>query len=165
VQKNKQIDKLVDTNLRKYLQEEKEYSKETLNQVSLFVYDLESRNSDLYELAQILPEEHLAKVIDYYDGAELKIPTKEEFKDCLLITIIFYLSEVKDFHWNDIKKFINLPEEEGSYVRLKKRMEVIKSKINRRLIDLLFEFDEEEIMEIVEKEKLRNRVLKLKDEE
>jgi hypothetical protein len=44
-------------------------------------------------------------------------------------------------------------------------MEVIKSKINRRLIDLLFEFDEEEIMEIVEKEKLRNRILKFKDDE
>lgn len=156
------IQQLIDQTLKEYIELEKKSSREALNQITLFVYDIESSHSDLYHLAKLLPEKQLSSLINYYDGASIKIPSKEEFKTCLLITIIFYLHEIKDMHWNDIKKMVNLPDDEMSYHFLKKRMNEIKSKINKKVIDYFFSLDDKEIEDIIEKENLKNEVLAAK---
>jgi hypothetical protein len=59
-------------------------------------------------------------------------------------------------HWNDIKKLVNLPDDEMSYHFLKRRLNAIKQKINKRVIDDLFNLEEKDIISIIEKERLND---------
>lgn len=150
------LQQLIDSTLREYIEIERKNSKEAINQITLFVYDIESPNSDLYHLARLLPDKELSSLINYFDGDSVKFPSKEEYKTCLLITIVFYLHEIKDMHWNDIKKLVNLPDDEMSYHFLKRRLNAIKQKINKRVIDDLFNLEEKDIISIIEKERLND---------
>ncbi len=63
--------------LDKYFIEDKENKKKIFDKLSLFIYQTESKDNDLYVLADMLETEDLLKLVSYFGGATLKIPTNE----------------------------------------------------------------------------------------
>lgn len=140
-----------------FSQYEKETPKEILNQISLFIYSMEGGDSDLYTLAKLLPDESLQKVISYYDGAQIKVPTKEEFRNCLLIAITFFLHDVHGYSWTKIREILNIPEADQEMlntVSLGKKLSTIKNELRRQLILLLDKVGESDLKRIIKEENL-----------
>jgi hypothetical protein len=61
-------------------------------------------------LAKLLPEESLIKLISYFDGDVIRLPRKDNYKDCILTALCFYLKDIKGWSWDKIHKYLDLPE-------------------------------------------------------
>lgn len=130
---------------------------EALNQLALTIYDIESKDSDLYVLAKLLPDKYLHKVISHYDsnnGNAMKLPTKKEFHDCLLIALTFYLHEIKGYRWPEIREIVNYTKEEEklfSAVSLGKKIAKLKKIIlnKKTLLNLLKNLKEKEVLDVI----------------
>jgi hypothetical protein len=128
--------------LEHYFLLEKKKDEEILNQIILFIYYLESSSSqsDLFILGRLLPHDQLYKLIAYYDGDILKMPSKDEFKKSYILAVSFYLKEIKNWNWEDIKKILpdaQQYEEFTSSISLGKKIGQIKEKMNKELYKLL----------------------------
>lgn len=91
-------------------------------------------------LAKLLDEQSLIKLIDYYDGSEIKIPTKKEYKQNMTLAIYFFLTEVKGFSFKKasemIKDMSGLEIEESEQV-IGRRLSKLKDKLKDKLIQVL----------------------------
>jgi hypothetical protein len=140
--------------LKQYFEKEETLSsKEILNTVTLMIYNIESnsQNNDLAELARILPDKELTNLINYFDGATLKIPNKQQYKKALIYAISFYLREVKYLTWSQIKQILNLSEkeeEELKFITVSKKINKIKELLNSTALEALEKTAEEEIKSI-----------------
>lgn len=128
--------------LEEYFKIEEEVSLNVFNQLALYIYQLETKNSntDLYYLAKILDQENLIKLVSYYDGDILKMPTKDELRTCTLVALCFYLKEYKGWDWTEIKSFVNLPENNKellSSISLGRKINNIKDSLNKDIRKLL----------------------------
>jgi len=148
--------------LKQYFEkEEKLSSKEILNTVTLMIYNIESnsQNNDLAELARILPDKELTNLINYFDGATLKIPNKQQYKKALIYAISFYLREVKFLTWSQIKQILNLSEkeeEELKFITVSKKINKIKEILNSTAMEALEKTAEEEIKSITKDRTVNN---------
>ena len=148
--------------LKQYFEkEEKLSSKEILNTVTLMIYNIESnsQNNDLAELARILPDKELTNLINYFDGATLKIPNKQQYKKALIYAISFYLREVKFLTWSQIKQILNLSEkeeEELKFITVSKKINKIKEILNSTAMEALEKTAEEEIKSITKDRAVNN---------
>jgi len=134
--------KLIEQTLDKYFKEveEGEGTEKIFNQLALYLYSLDSHENDLYILAKILPEKELQKVITYFDGRHIKIPTQEKYQECLVLSLCFYLKEVKGWSWPEIKQFLDLPEKykkEVSSISLGGKINNIKKRLTTDLKTLI----------------------------
>lgn len=125
------------------------------HQLSLYIYETEAKETDLHILAKILPEENLMKLIAYYDGDILKMPSKEKYEDCLFLALCYYLKEIKGWNWNQIKEFLNLPEHNQDLLNpiiVGRKISKVKSNIERYLLKVLKETEitENEIKNLVD---------------
>jgi len=128
--------------LEQYFKAQEKADKEVLNQIILYIYYLESKstNSDLFVLARLLPSEILYKLISYYDGDIIKMPSKEEFKRAYIVSICFYLKEIKGWSWEEIKNFFpnNVDYEDLiSSISIGKKINKIKETLSNDLLELL----------------------------
>ncbi len=90
-----------------------EYTGEKLlRALSLLVFSFNIEKDDLYILAKLLNPEQLDKLIYYYNGTSLRIPSIEDYKRSKIIVSCFYLREIKGWRWPDIREFLNLTEDE-----------------------------------------------------
>lgn len=118
-------------------------SEKVFNQLSFYIYSMDADQNDLYILAKILSPEDLQKLITYYDGKHIKIPTNEKYEECLLVSLCFYLKEIKGWDWPEIKKFMGLPEKHKKHIStisLGGKINKIKDKLNndlKTLFDIL----------------------------
>lgn len=95
---------------KEYLKQEEELGNKIYHQLALYIYSLESPNSDLYMLAKLLKEDDLIRLISYYDGDVIRLPKKDNYKDCALTALCFYLKEIKGWSWEKIHTYLDLPE-------------------------------------------------------
>jgi hypothetical protein len=114
---------------------------EILNSISFIIFELENNTkNDLFMLAKLLDEQSLIKLIDYYDGSEIKIPTKKEYKQNMTLAIYFFLTEVKGFSFKKasemIKEMSGLEIEESEQV-IGRRLSKLKDKLKDKLIQVL----------------------------
>lgn len=120
-----------------------ENSKNIFNQLALFIYFSESQksNSDLFLLARLLPDEFLSKIIYYFDGDIIKIPTRQEYKDSYILALCFYLKEIKGWSWEEIKNFLPISEfnknDDLSSISIGKKINTIKESMDRNLMKSL----------------------------
>lgn len=141
--------------IQEFFKSDAQSTKELLNQITLFVYSIEKSTSDLYHLAKLLPDKYLVKVIDYFDGGVIQIPSKEEYKKNLYLTIMFFLSEVKGYDWAKIKEMLNIAEDPTiSTISIGKKLQKIKTQLRGRLQEILISLDLEEALAIAKSEKL-----------
>jgi len=146
-------DTIKDT-LDKYFKTREKTAKESLNKVALYIYYLESKNnqSDLFLLAHLLPEEYLMKLINYFSGDTLKLPTRNEFVDCYLLAVCFYLKEVENWDWKMIKDFIPLSEpnkEILSSISLGRKINTIKENMTIEIKNILNNIKEKDFRKLL----------------
>lgn len=144
---------IMDT-LKKYLETEDETSESVFNQLSLYIYSLDSNQHDLYLLSQILSPIEIGKLISYFSGDTIKVPTKREYRYNLLIAICYYLKVLKRWSWADIKESLNLPEiNEGviNSISLGHKINQLQGKINEDISKILSQSSLEDFDNFLEK--------------
>ena len=118
--------------LQEYFNEEKTLHKEIFDQISLYIYYLFSSKSqsDLYVLAKLLNNhELLRKLARYYAGSKIQMPTGEELLEADILTICFYLKEIRGWNWEQIKSFFPLEYQDFDFssISFGKKINTIKS--------------------------------------
>lgn len=119
-----------------------EYTAEqALNALSLLIFSFDSDKNDLFILAKLLKPEDVAKLVYYYNGASLKIPTIEDFKRAKILASCYYLREIKGWSWPDIKEYLGLTEEEeledSSTKSIGKQLAKVKKDLRPDFLDVL----------------------------
>jgi hypothetical protein len=140
--------------LQEYFKQDAENISALFHQLSLHIYEIEAYETDLHILAKILPEEYLKKLIAYYDGDIIKMPTKENYQTCLFLALCYYFKEIKGWSWNRIKDFLNLPEHNQDLlnpIMIGRKINKIKKNIQKYLLSILKNnnFEEKELKRIL----------------
>ncbi|OQA15562.1 MAG: hypothetical protein BWY64_02839 [bacterium ADurb.Bin363] len=129
-----------------YFRKEEELEKNNFDQLTLYIYSLESQtNSDLYMLAKLLKKEDLDKMVSYFDGDVIRLPSKEEYKSCVLTALCFYLKEIKQWTWPEIKQYLNLPDnykDELSSISIGGKINKVKASLGKDLLKALYATEE-----------------------
>ena len=141
--------------LEQYFKIQEKSDKETLNQIILYIYYLESKSSksDLFILARLLPSSQLYDLISYYDGDVIKMPSKEDYKKAYIVSICYYLKEIKKWNWEQIKAFFpsnSNYEDLLSPISIGKKINKIKEELGYDIIKLLKSMDEKNLKEMSE---------------
>lgn len=134
------MQKAIKSVLDSYFLQEKEDTKKIINQIFLYVASLQEERNDLYVLAKILDDDTLWELISFYSGEVIKMPSKEEALESLLVTTCFYLKEIKGWSWSEVKNFMNLPEkyqEQISNISLGGKINKLKKQLNKDLLKQL----------------------------
>jgi len=134
------MENIILNKLNGYMKTERDNSSKIFNELALWIYQQESGQHDLYILAKILEEKELFKLISYFDGDTIKLPTKEEHRALMLTAVCYYLKEVKRYGWNEIKEFLDLPENNAkllSSISIGKKMCKLSEKMSRELAEIL----------------------------
>jgi hypothetical protein len=106
------FNKVLEKALKEYFEVSEYNTEKAFNALSLFIYTLESKENDLFILARLLDSESLGKLISYYNGAEIHVPTKEEYRYSKIFAACFYLREVQKWNWPQIRDFLKLDDED-----------------------------------------------------
>lgn len=131
----------INKKINDYFNIEKEVSKETLEIITWYIYQLEeNRQHDLYLLAKILPEEYIMKLVSYFDGDNIQLPKKDEYVDLKLASVCFFLKKIQKWNWQQIKDFLNIPEKDIevlSPISVGNKINKIEENLNRDIKDIL----------------------------
>ena len=133
---NKHINKVIDEHFKIT-----EIEDENLfHQLALYIFQMESKDSDLYLLAKLLKQDDLIKVLNYFGGDCLTLPTNEEYRKCVLLAFVFYTKEILGKNWSDIKKQFDLPDKYQKYlnsISIGKKLASIKENLNKDIFNIL----------------------------
>jgi hypothetical protein len=124
-------------------------TEQIFNELVLYVYSIESKDTDLPILARIFPEEQLQKLITYYDGDTLKLPSREEYRTCLLTALCFWLKTFKGYSWFEIKDYLNIPDNNKdilSSISIGGKINKLKDALGKDLIANLDKIEEKEFV-------------------
>lgn len=122
-------------------------NEQLFNELSLYIYSLDSRNNDLYMLAQLLDTNSLQKLIVYYDGDTLRLPSREAYKTSVLTALCFWLKVFKGYNWQEIKQYLDLPDVHKdilSSISIGGKINKIKEILGIELVEKLSAIDEKE---------------------
>lgn len=122
-------------------------NEQLFNELSLYIYSLDSRNNDLYMLAQLLDADSLQKLIAYYDGDTLRLPSREAYKTSVLTALCFWLKVFKGYNWQEIKQYLDLPDVHKdilSPISIGGKINKIKENLGIELVEKLTAVDEKE---------------------
>jgi len=122
---------------KKYVETEKTELPSIFFQLTLYIYQQKINEHDLYILAKLLNYEDLIKLINYYDGGLLKLPTKKEFKESYILAVCFFLKEIKNWDWKKIKQCLDLSEEDLNSYKLGYEINKLKNSLNKDLTIIL----------------------------
>lgn len=142
--------------LEKYFEIDKKTSIQIFNSLCLYIFQLESKDTDLYKLATILPEEDLIKLISYFDGEKMTIPSEEDYRRCKLLAFAFYMKEILGKSWKEIKEYLDFPDNCSDFISsisLGRRINQIRDNIIRDLVDGLKKVNFKDIKEVVDNER------------
>jgi hypothetical protein len=101
---------LIKQTLEDYFKKDEILTEQIFNQLTLYIFSLNSDQHDLYLLAKLLDNDSLQKIISYYDGDILRLPTREEYKTNILTALCFWLKTFKGYSWFEIKDYLKIPE-------------------------------------------------------
>lgn len=71
------------------------------------------------ELSYILDYENFIKLVKYYGGMTIRIPTTEEINDLLSILLLYQYYEVEGLSWSESLSKSGIDEEDSQSVRVK----------------------------------------------
>jgi hypothetical protein len=127
--------------LEEYYNVDRKVSKETLELITWYIYQLEeNRHHDLYVIAKILPEKYIKPFVSYFDGDTIKCPKKEHYLDLRLSAICFFLKKIQGWNWQQIKNFLCIPEKDlevFSSISLGNKINKISVSLNSDLKNIL----------------------------
>ncbi len=155
--------KSIKKSISEYVTLEKQTAESIFTQLFLYICSLESKNfksknfktddeqSDLYILGRLLKSEDVKKIIDYYDGDYIRVPRKEEYRISMLVALCFFLKVIKGYEWDDIKDFINLPENASdtlSTISIGRKINNIQKQLGKDLVKTLQGLDLKNVDEL-----------------
>lgn len=117
-------------------------SEEILNLVIGITYASESANNDLYVLSKYLKDEDIKNLIFNLSGRKIQLPTIDDYYKSTMISLCFYLLEIKNMSWEEIKEVLKnnnsvLYEKYFNTIDIGKKVSKIKKYINSKLFDIL----------------------------
>jgi len=117
-----------------------ELNLQMLNSITFLVYELESGNkNDLFMLSKLLDEESLNNLINYYNGANIRIPTVEDFKRSTILGLFYYLMDVKNLSFSESKTIIESYgyKIEDDSISLGKRVSSLRKQLANRILNVI----------------------------
>lgn len=152
---------LIKERVDEFIDKNKQLNSEILQELTLYVYAQNFVDSDVYFLAKKLDTESLFKIISYADGEPILLPSKVEFRNNYLVAICFYMKEILEMDWNEIKEVLNLPEKDKdliSSISIGKKINKLKERFANDVEKLLKQIKVSDIRDIIEeKEKIDER--------
>jgi len=162
------LSKVVDDRIEGYFgnSDNEEFEKFWL--LSLLIFDLENNNddSDLYVMAELLnsnptSKQYLTALIDHFDGDILRMPTKEKFRYCTMLGICWFLKDIKEWEWTQIKRYMDIPEwmmndiEKEVYTTISfgRRIGKLKQKLRKPFLDALQNTDLDLLQNFIREER------------
>lgn len=117
-------------------------SEEILNLVIGITYASESANNDLYILSKYLKDDDIKNLIFNLSGKKIQLPTIDDYYKSTMISLCFYLLEIKNMSWEEIKEVLKnnnsvLYEKYFNTIDIGKKVSKIKKYINTKLFDIL----------------------------
>jgi len=117
-------------------------SEELLNLIISVTYASESANNDLYILSKYLKDDDIKNLIFNLSGKKLQLPTIEDYYKSTVLSLCFYLLEVKKMSWEEINEVVkkNNPILHEKYFNthdIGRRISKIKKYINSELFEIL----------------------------
>ncbi|KKN06853.1 hypothetical protein LCGC14_1073120 [marine sediment metagenome] len=109
--------------------------------LSVVIYSTET-NVDIIELFNLLDLDSFIKIISLFDGRTVQLPTKKQFRNSLLLSILYYYREIKKMEWEDIKKEFPFDISSISYgIQIKN----LNSWVKDKMVQLLKKVDKDNI--------------------
>lgn len=71
------------------------------------------------ELFYILDYDNFIRLIKYFGGCEIRIPSSEEINNTLKLLLLYQYREVEEFSWEDSLKKAGIPESDSRSARTK----------------------------------------------
>jgi hypothetical protein len=143
------MNKFLHATLENYFKKENILNEQIFNELSLYIYSLDHKQHDLYLLAKILDNESLQKLLIYYDGDILRLPSREAYKTSVLTALCFWLKIFKGYTWTDIKDYLDIPDSHKellSSISIGGKINKIKEALGQDLINTLNNIDEKEFV-------------------
>lgn len=129
--------------LKEFLSSYKDVSSDQiLDYVTSISYASESANNDLYILSKYLKTDDIRNLVFNLSGKKIQLPTIEEYYKSYIVSICFYLIEIKGMKWDEVKERL---QSENSFIfdkyvtvmdvgrRISKIKKYIKSQLNEIL--------------------------------
>jgi hypothetical protein len=127
---------LLKKQLDEYFRKEKVDTRELIKKISVLIFQYEIPNTDAAKAVAITDIDVINKLVNYYDGGTIKLPTKQEWKDCLMMLVYYYFKNVKGMDWKDIRKILNISSEDDNVrdrISLGLRVKSFSDKIRKEL--------------------------------
>mgnify|MGYP001470728954 CR=1 FL=1 len=150
------MDKLIQQKIKKHVEKEKRNAKDIFNRLALFIYSLEDSTSDLHLLAKFVPDQYLKPLIKHFDGGLIRVPSTQQFEDSLLLAVVYYLYGVKGMSWTAIREVMDYDTyfKGHNFISLGKKVQKIKTIINREMANQLKELDLAQAVSAILKEEV-----------
>ena len=144
---NKYLQNQIDT----FFKQEKKTTQDLLHQISLLMFKLNSDDNDLYELYknERIDNDTLTELVNYYDGGTVTFPTKKEYKNNLLLIMIYYLKILKQQSWDQVKKQLKLSETElanSTTISIGRQLMELNVKIKEEFKDMVKKLDDKDML-------------------
>ena len=110
---------------------------ESLKSLLWIVFENESKQHDLYYISKILSLPQIIDLVEFYDGSQMKIPSKKEFRESLSLVVALHL-DMNGYTWEEIKNLLDLKDK--SYynsLMIGKKMKSIKENIKQKIYKVL----------------------------
>jgi hypothetical protein len=143
------MNQFLKSTLDEYFKSEEILNEQIFNELSLYIYSLDHKVHDLYLLAQILDNESLQKIIAYFDGDVLRLPSREAYKTSVLTALCFWLKTFKGYTWVDIKDYLNIPETHKdilSSISIGGKINRIKETLGEDIVSILQDIEEKDFV-------------------
>jgi len=136
--------------LENYFSQEDTLNHQIFNELSLYIYSLDHRMNDLFMLAKILDQESLQRLIAYYDGDILRLPSREAYKTSVLTALCFWLKVFKGYTWQDIKDYLDIPDTHKdllSSISIGGKINKIKDTLGADIVEMLGTIEEKDFVD------------------
>jgi hypothetical protein len=64
----------------------------------------------LVDLYNYLGTDKFIEFMGEFQGSKINVPTKDDFKDTLIISLCYYYREIEGRSWDEVKSLLNLPD-------------------------------------------------------
>lgn len=145
---------LLSQTIEQYFKTDEILNQQIFDQLLLYVYSLNSDQNDLYLLAKLLDSDSLHKIIGYYDGDIIKLPSREEYKTNMLTALCFWLKVFKGYNWIEIKEYLKIPDNNKdllSSISIGGKINKLKDTLGVDLISILEKTEESEFVNFYNK--------------
>ena len=126
--------------LRKISELSKKADKENLDSLKSLlwiVFEYETKQHDLYYMSKILSLEQIIDLVEFYNGAEMRIPSKKEFRESLALVVSLHM-EMNGHSWEEIKTVLGLRDKDYfNSISIGEKMKTIKEGIKQKIHKLI----------------------------